>query len=110
MYEPAHLPHWFDTALWIGDTVPNGDPPEPYASDTELICALIAPQVLSPSDAVTTIEYGERTIRVWGVWFLYADEVTFKLEQGMDPLWDRLDAAGVMEALDPDRPSALQSP
>jgi hypothetical protein len=47
---------------------------------------------------------------MWGVWFLYAGEVAFKLEQGTDPLWDRLDAAGVMEALEPDRPSALQAP
>src|SRR4051794_18154576 len=39
----ARLPHEFKTRLWQGHTVPNGDPPRPYARNTELCGALIGP-------------------------------------------------------------------
>lgn len=105
VYELAHLPHWFDTRLWIGDTVPNGDPPVPYADDTDLMCALIAPQLLAPTEAAETIEYAGRTIHRLGVTMLYEQEVRYKIEHGIEPLWELLDAGGIVEALQLGRPS-----
>ncbi len=38
----GRLPHELSTFLWYGHTIPNGDPPQPYAESTSLCCALIA--------------------------------------------------------------------
>ena len=38
----ARLPHEFQTLLWQGHTVPNGDPALPYARNTKLCGALVA--------------------------------------------------------------------
>ena len=35
--ELARLPHEFDTFLWKGHTVPNGDPPQPYGPNTPAV-------------------------------------------------------------------------
>jgi hypothetical protein len=83
----ATLPHQFETWLWIGHTVPNGDPPEPYAPDTGLCCAMLGP-------ALTVLA-------------LHRDEMEAKLEGGMEALIDPLDQAGVTELLDPARPSVF---
>jgi hypothetical protein len=47
----ARLPHEYETALGIGHTIPNGPSAEPYARDTKLCCALIAPLLLAPDEA-----------------------------------------------------------
>ena len=46
--ELARLPHEYDTLLWTGHTVPNGDPPQPYGPNTKLCGALIAPMLIAP--------------------------------------------------------------
>jgi hypothetical protein len=101
----ARVPHEFDTFLWYGHTVPNGDPAEPYAPNTELCCAFIAPPVLGP-DQFPRLELADgRTVGFYAVVPLYADEMQFKLDKGGDALVDRLDKAGVTELIDPERPS-----
>jgi hypothetical protein len=101
----ARLPHAFDTFLWAGHTVPNGDPPERYADNTELCGALIASPVIAP-DGFETLAVGGREISFFAVFPLHADEMELKLEQGADALYDLLDEAELTEILDPDRPSA----
>jgi hypothetical protein len=44
----ARLPHDYETFLYPADTIPNGDPPEPYADGTALCGALIGPSLLAP--------------------------------------------------------------
>jgi hypothetical protein len=83
----ARLPHEFDTWLRNGHTVPNGDPPEPYAPGTRLCGALIAPALTLPED-FEELEVGER-------------------HEGVDRLYDLFDEAGVSEILDPERPSVV---
>jgi len=100
----ATLPHQYDTWLWLGHTVPNGDPPEPYAPDTGLCCALIGPAMLA-GEGFQRLEHRGRTVTFFGVYPLYADEVDFKLERGGDELDERLEAADVTELLQPERPS-----
>lgn len=102
----ARLPHEFDTFLWAGHTVPNDDPPRPYARGTRLCGALLAPQLVGP-DGFDTLRYGDREIHILGVMPLHADEMRLKLDHGLDALHDRLDEAGVTEILDPGRPSVV---
>jgi hypothetical protein len=100
----AWLPHGFATVLWTGHTVPNGDPPEPYAPNTRLCGALVGPQVMAP-DEFKLLQHGEREIHILAVYPLHADEMQLKLDKGTDALYDLLDDAGVTETVDVDRPS-----
>lgn len=103
----ARLPHEFETFLWIGHTVPNGDPPEPYAPSTKLCCALVAPAILVPDD-FRELDVGEgRIVNFLGVVPLYEDEMDFKLEKGTEALFDLFDEHEVTELVAPDRPSVV---
>jgi hypothetical protein len=101
----ARVPHEFDTFLWYGHTVPNGDPPEPYAPNTELCCAFIAPVLRAPEEFRRLELPDGRIVAFYGVVPLYEDEMRYKLEQGSDALVDLFDEAGVTELIDPERPS-----
>jgi hypothetical protein len=103
----ARLPHEFQTRLWLGHTVPNGDPPQPYAPNTDFCGALIAPMVMHDHDGAETLEYGGRTINLFAVMPLHADEMQLKLDQGVDRLLDLLDEAEIVEAMEPNRPSVV---
>jgi hypothetical protein len=102
----AELPHRFETLLGTGHTIPNGDPPQPYAPDTSLCCALIGPALLVP-DEFEHLTAAGRDISFLGVIVLTAAEMQLKLDQGLDALFDKLDEAEVSELLLPDRASAV---
>jgi hypothetical protein len=103
----GRLPHVYGTYLATGHTVPNGDPAEPYAPDTDLCCALIAPPLLIPEDAFV-LETEGGALQFYGVVTLYQDESELKLRHGMDPLVDALDEAEVSELVAPRRRSAVR--
>jgi hypothetical protein len=100
----ARLPHEYNTWLWFGHTIPNGDPPEPYAEGVPFCCALIAPPLLMDSDAQTVeVPSGNRVRFLTAVW-LHPGEVVMKLNKGADALFDRFDERGYDDMLDLDRP------
>ena len=101
----ARLPHEYNTWLWEGHTVPNGDPPEPFADNTELCCAYLLRPALFPKEFFKLPASKRKTIRFFCLVPLYTDEVDFKLKHGSGALIDRLDDAGVTELLDIERPS-----
>jgi hypothetical protein len=103
----ARLPHEFTTTLWFGHTVPNGDPPRPYGPNTELCGALLGPMIFAESEEAMTIRYGEREITLFGVWALHADEMRYKLEHGLEAVFEHLDEAHVSEIVEPERPSCV---
>lgn len=100
----ARLPHEFETWLAVGHTIPNGDPPEPYADDVPFTCAMIAPPLLLPEEAqVVPLSNGE-SLRLLSVLWLHPGEVMWKLNKGSDALFDRLNAIEATELLDLERP------
>jgi hypothetical protein len=99
----ARLPHTYDSWLSYGHTIPNGNPPQPYAANTELCCALVLPAMtLSPEFARLTVR-PDKTIRFYAIVPLYESEMHFKLENGADALIEQLFDASVTEILDPKR-------
>ncbi|MDA0166966.1 suppressor of fused domain protein [Solirubrobacter ginsenosidimutans] len=105
--ELARLPHEFGTSIGLGDTVPHGDPPSPYARNTKLCGALIAPMVLPNEEGAEQIVHDGREIDLLAVWPLHKDEMQVKLDDGLDRLFDLLDEARITEILEPDRPSVV---
>jgi Suppressor of fused protein (SUFU) len=102
----AELPHRFNTALWTGHTVPNGDPPTPYAPNTKLCGALLVRPLIAP-DGFQTLRVHDREIQFLAVIPLHRDEMQLKLDQGLDALFELMDAAEIIEILDVDRPSVI---
>jgi hypothetical protein len=100
----ATLPHRFDSWVWVDHTIPNDDPPRPYAEDTGFCCALLGVPRLA-DHAFVHMTHGDHTVTFLAVCPLYEDETNLKLNEGADALTERLDAAGVTELLDPTRPS-----
>ena len=101
----ARLPHEFETFLYHGHTVPNGDPPEPYAANTELCCAWIAPPVLTPDGFGELTMADGRVVHFYAFVPIYEDEMKLKLDRGDDALIEAMDEHGGTELLDPRRPS-----
>ena len=100
----AALPHKFDTWLWLNHTIPNDDPPMPYADDTGFCCALLSEPVLAGPDFLH-MRHDDHTVVFLGICPLFEDETNFKLNEGAKALNERLEAASVTELLDPTRPS-----
>jgi hypothetical protein len=100
----ATLPHRFGSWVWTNHTIPNDDPPQPYAEDTGFCCALLGVPLLAADDFVH-MTHGDHAVTFLGIYPLYEDETNFKLNDGAKALNERLSAAGVTELLDPSRPS-----
>jgi len=110
----ARLPHDYNTWLGFGHTVPNGDPPVPYSSNTSFCCALIHPPILlfgNPDPVPFPLDFfklridASKTIRFFTVLPMYAEEVAFKLDNGLDPLMDLYDQHNVTSMIDIHRPN-----
>jgi len=103
--ELARFPHKYDTWLGYGHTVPNGDPPEPYAANTKLNCIAILPQIAWPSEFDELVVDGEKTIRFMYTMPIYQEEMDLKLRCGIEALLDRFAEHETRSVLDPIRPN-----
>lgn len=103
----ARFPHQYKTWLWSSHTVPNGDPPAPFAANTRLCCALVISPVTVPEGFQQLIIDDHKTIHFHAIVPLTEDEMNHKLQGGVEALFDGFDRLGVSEILDPARPSSL---
>jgi hypothetical protein len=105
----ARFPHEYDTWLWNGHTVPNDDPPRPFAGNTKLSGIIVTPPLLSPKEFFTLKIDETKTIHFFSILPLYTDEMNFKLKKGSDDLFERLDKQGVNELLNIRRPNVCKN-
>lgn len=103
----ARLPHEYETWLGVGHTVPNSDPPEPYASRNKFSCALIMPPLTVP-DEFHELQVDEGVINFYSIIPLYDEETNYKLQNGLDALLDKFDEADVGEVIDIGRQNACK--
>jgi predicted Zn finger-like uncharacterized protein len=96
----ARLPHEYNTWLGWGHTVPRGDPPQPFAPNTPLCCALLVQPLLVPDEFVQLRMPDGRTVHFYGVVPVYRQEMEFKLKHGTEALLERFAEAEVCELLD----------
>jgi len=105
----ARLPHDYDTFLCYGHTVPNGDPPQPYADGTGFSGAFIGGPMLTPEEFDELTLSDGRLVRFMAVFPLFAEEMAFKLEHGSEALSKRFVEHGVSEWVNVDRPSVVST-
>ena len=96
----ARFPHAYDTWLWASHTIPNGDPPEPFAENTEFSGVLLMYPRLFSQDFWKLRVFPNATIHFLSVLPLYKEEMEFKLDKGLDPLLDRFEKTRVTELMD----------
>lgn len=96
----ARFPHKLDTFLGWGHTIPNGDPAEPYADNTELNCIIILPQLSHPDEFDQLVIDDDKTIHFMGIVPLYQEETDLKLRKGTEALLEKLEKHGVTDVLD----------
>lgn len=82
----ARLPHKHQTWLGWGHTVPNGDPPEPYAANTDLCGAILLPSITAPAAFRELHIPGVKNITFYAVVPLHEREMNLKLRSGTDAL------------------------
>ncbi|HEY1789596.1 MAG TPA: suppressor of fused domain protein [Verrucomicrobiae bacterium] len=96
----ARMPHAYETWLTYGHTVPNGNPPEPFAANTKFCCALIAEIRRAPKEFGTLTVSPEMKIHFYAVVPLYKEEMELKLKSGAEALYERFNRHGISELLD----------
>lgn len=104
----ARMPHEYNTWLGMGHTVPNGDPPEPFAGNTKMCCWMMGPPVLVPEDFSPLVIGPEKQIHFYSMLPLYREEMELKLREGFEAIMERLGNAEVTELLDAGRKNVVK--
>lgn len=103
----ARFPHEFGTWLWFGHTVPNGDPPEAFGEGTRMRGTIVLSPLTIPVEQ-QVVETSRGAVHLHALVPMFANEMQYKLDQGIDALLEKFDAAGVTEVLEPQRRSAVR--
>jgi hypothetical protein len=104
----ARLPHKHQTWLGWGHTVPNGDPPQPYASNTNLCGAIVLPSITVPHAFHELDIPDHKRITFFSVVPLHEGEMNLKLRLGTDELTQRFDKKRVTDIVAIDRKDVSQ--
>lgn len=103
----ARFPHEYQTWLWALHTIPNGNPPLPYSSNTLLSGMILLPPISIAGDFYTLKIDDAKTIHFHALVPLHDDEMDLKLRQGAEALFDGFSRHGVSEILNPSRRSTV---
>lgn len=103
----AKLPHEYNDWLFYGHSMPNGDPAEPFASNTKLSNVIILePFVIN--DSIINLEVNRKIIYFFPLFPLYDKEMSYKLETDSDKLIALLRKNKVTEILNISRKPILK--
>ncbi len=101
--ETARFPFVFDTWLYAGHDIVNGQARCAYANTTEMMSVLLLRPRSLPREAHFIEVSPERRVALWALFPLYEEELRFKLRRGSDVLEKRFVKRGITELLDPCR-------
>ncbi|MCF2860526.1 suppressor of fused domain protein [Pseudoalteromonas sp. SMS1] len=96
----AHYPH--QMGIWLGTsgTFSNEEPPEPFASNTQLSCILA---LANGGDAgQAQLQYGKQ-VQFYSLYPIYQEEKVLVDSQGVEALLERFQQQGVSAVLDVNR-------
>ncbi len=103
----ARMPHEYETWVGSGHTIPNGDPPEPFGSNTKMCCMLLLQSSLV-EEGFHQLKVGGKTINFYALFPLYKEEMEAKLKKGSDYLMEKFDKEQITELLDVGRKNSCR--
>lgn len=106
----ARFPHKFQTWLWWGHTMPNGDPAVPLADDCPFTGVILAQPMTTSTDFWQLEIAPEKHIHFLSVIPLYSEEMALKLSQGANEVISRFDRLKISELVNLKRPNAAEKP
>ena len=86
----ARMPHEYSTWLGFGHTIPNGDPPDPYADGTRLAGVILIPAFFA-GEQFCQLDAGDKVINFYSILPIYPEEMDLKLKTNADTLFTRLE-------------------
>lgn len=105
----ARLPFQYNTWFGEGHTIPNGDPAESLAEDSELCCAMIAkPRHTTNREFHQMRLNDDEVVHFWSLVFITQAELSYKFRGGTAKLMQRLKENKVDELLKLNRPSTCR--
>ena len=99
----ARLPHNQNAWVSLGHTVPNGNPPVPFSSATELCCWILSVPLLFGREFGCLKVDEEETVNFFSLVPIYTEEMEFKLRKGARPLIELLVRNGVKDMVNLNR-------
>jgi len=104
----ARFPHEYGTWIWLGHSIPNGDPAEPFADNTTMSGVVLLPLITWPEEKLSFRRSDGERVNFLGIYPVYDDEMRLKLERGTEALETAFAGARVTEVLDISRQSAAR--
>ncbi len=105
----ARFPHEYETWLGYGHSLPNGDPPKPFAANTQLCgCVLLLPSLV-PEEFLRLKVAEDKLIHFFSIVPVYLEEMNFKLRHGIEALEERFEIEDISELLDLERKNVCKS-
>jgi len=95
----ARFPHKYETWLWAGHTMPNGDPPKPWSPNTELCGVVLFPSITLPKSFMKLAVHDNKQINFLSVYPIYKEEMDLKLKKGSDALVAQFERIRVTDVL-----------
>ncbi|WP_196159358.1 suppressor of fused domain protein [Reinekea sp. G2M2-21] len=99
----ARFPHKYETWFGWGHSIPNGNPAEPFANNTEFCGVILLPSVTVPPDFHKLKINDQKEIEFYSIVPLYNEEMDYKLAKGTDALLDRLEKYHLSDVIDINR-------
>jgi hypothetical protein len=104
----ARFPHKYNTWLGWGHTMPNGNPPEPYATNTAFNGAILLPSITVPDEFHTLQINEDKNIHFYSIIPLYGEEMDFKLSSGTNALLDKFSKFNITDVIELKRRNVIK--
>lgn len=100
MRKVAHIPHIYDGWIEEGVIIPNGEPPQPFASNTRLSCLMVCrPQ----EHEIESVHTSKGSVNIFTLVPIYEEERILALEKGHEYLIKKISEQGYTDILDINR-------
>lgn len=96
----ARFPHEYETWLFEGHTIPNGDPADPLCDGLGFIGWMLYWPITIDTEFLTLEVSPDKTIHFLAIYPLFQGEMDLKLKKGAEGLLERFEKNGVSEIID----------
>lgn len=100
----AKFPHEYHTWLYLGHTLANGNPVQPYSEDVKFQGMLLSlPDVEDKREFFNLFISTEKVIHFFSLIPIYQEEMDYKLKNSMEALFEKLQKVGTDDVVNLNR-------